>query len=73
MGKLRYVKSIYGNPKHFDDILHDSLWLIAKNISANHERCKGKMMDEGDIIQATKLFNEKLKDFNELPEYNITS
>lgn len=73
---ILYLKPEYKpNSKICDDLIDDSLTLLAMNMTKYFFESKKRMMTKKDIDKITKALYDKLRNENDLPEieWNQTS
>ena len=60
------LKKDYIDPEKQDDINHDSLMLMAMNISAKHRLIKNRKMNKKEVVHCVEMFIEFMNNENEL-------
>jgi hypothetical protein len=60
------LKKDYADPKKLNDINHDSLMLMAMNISANYNKYNKKPMSEKEVSACIEMFIDFMNAENNL-------
>jgi hypothetical protein len=65
LGKnVAYIRKEYGDFENQTDLIHDSLLLMAINLTAKHQKMFGRCLTQKEIDDIVSLFREHLYNEN---------